>query len=43
MEEDAKMRRRLATKYGLMYRLFGLMTRLRGGGDGHIVLEISPA
>jgi len=42
-EEEAKMRRRLAAKYGLMYRLFGLMTRLRGGGDGHIVLEISPA
>ena len=36
MEEDAKMRRRLAAKYGLM-------ARLRGGGDGHIVLEISPA
>ncbi len=33
-EEEAKMRRRLAAKYGLMYRLFGLMARLRGAATG---------
>lgn len=42
-EEEAKMRSRLAKKYGLMYRLFGLMAKLRGGDSGHVVLEISPA
>jgi PPOX class probable F420-dependent enzyme len=35
--------RRLAAKYGLQYKLFGLMYRLRGRGANRVVLEISEA
>ena len=38
-EERKKMQQRLAKKYGLMFRLFQLMGRLRRGGD-QVVIEI---
>jgi PPOX class probable F420-dependent enzyme len=38
-EEKKKMQQRLAKKYGLMFRLFQLMGRLRRGGD-QVVIEI---
>lgn len=37
----AAMQRRLTNKYGLMYRLFSLMGRLRGRQESGVVLEIA--
>lgn len=41
-EEKSVMQRRLAKKYGVIFRLFQLMGRLRGRSD-QVVIEISAA
>lgn len=42
-EEDKKMQQRLTQKYGLFFRLFRLMGRLRGRFGQHVVIEIAAA
>ncbi len=39
-EAEARQRERLSAKYGMKYRLFGLMAKLRGNGGPHVALEI---
>lgn len=40
-EDDARQRQRMAAKYGLQYRLFTAMNKVRGDKSKHVVLEIS--
>lgn len=39
--DEKKMRQRLVAKYGLFFRLFQLMGRLRTGDGNRVVIEIS--
>ena len=39
--DDAQQRARLVAKYGLQFRLFDLMSKLRGSKGQHVVLELS--
>jgi PPOX class probable F420-dependent enzyme len=39
-EDEARQRERLAAKYGMMYRMFSLMFKLRGGNQPHVAIEI---
>jgi hypothetical protein len=42
-EDDARQRQRMAAKYGLQYRLFTAMNKIRGDKSKPVVLEISAA
>jgi PPOX class probable F420-dependent enzyme len=39
-EDEARQRERLAKKYGLQYRMFGLMFKLRRDKQPHVAIEI---
>lgn len=39
-DDDKRMQKRLAAKYGLFFRIFQLMGRFRTGGGDRVVIEI---
>ncbi len=39
-EDEARQRERLAAKYGIMYRMFSLMFKLRRDNQPHVAIEI---
>ncbi len=39
-ESEARLRQRLASKYGIMYRIFGLVGKIRGGNQARVAIEI---
>lgn len=39
-EAEARQRQRLASKYGIMYRIFGLVGKIRGGNQARVAIEI---
>ena len=41
--EEAKQRQRIASKYGLFYRLISLMNKFSRDKSAHVAIEISPA
>lgn len=40
--EEAKQRKRIASKYGLFFRLFDLMSKFSSNKAAHVSVEISP-
>ena len=40
-QEEARQRARIAAKYGIQFRLFSMLGKLRKGNDAHVAIELS--